>query len=359
MTGFYSQILQILIIMLSSFFIILKTENKKIKLFYFLFVFIFFCFQISGTDIESYRKIFENPKSADTLEPIIKYLIRILNYFNLDYSYFQIIISLICMVVLCKIIQEKELSFIQFNTFILFYITSAAISSLRQMPAALLYLLTLKFYSEKKKTKGKISLLTSFFFHFSSFILFPILILLKKNITRKKYIYLILLAIFSGFFIKSELYFLISLLNIEEGIVAFKIKNYMTPSQSFKNPVLIIGILGMLLINHMIINLSYKRKNNIFKKNLYLSLIKNSIIIGNVIQVFFIALGLTLIGSRFVLSIQIGNFVLLSYLKGNKKVIFILLMISNLLLFLVNAGIESEASTAYKIFFMVKKIFFY
>jgi hypothetical protein len=353
----------ILVLFLFLLYFILATlekvftkKNKERILLITVFIFsIFAGFRVIGTDIKSYKLIFEEHpiilfnynflKSMFQfqIEPGFVLLISYLKNFGFDFRVFLFISAFIPMIIIYQVIKraEKSTMFLTFLLFMMLYAVRGPLDVIRHFFAAAIYLSALYSLSQKNNLGFYIKLLISLFFHYSSIITFILRPIIGFKWSFKKFIFSFMVLFFSGFLLKNLFIELTSKMTIDStDRILYKFQSYIDSGfdvSIFQNFLLYSMWYLPIILNIFVILFSLKDRELIYG-NQFLKLLLNSQIIGSLIFVFFSTIGATLMANRIEFMLGIGSAFLLKEiivkLKGKYRIMF-LLVVMYLLIYLV------------------------
>lgn len=352
-----------LIYMFSLFFLatLKKTRNsKKILKIFVILMLLFFYIKELGLDYRVYQSWYYDLNILEKyrlfkahVEPIPYFFMLTLRRLNLSHRFFFLVMGgiplMINFYIANKLKSNKLLAL-----FFLFYINffTGFSDAIRQNIAASFLLLGIYFYTNKQKTKSLLVLILSFFSHYSTIFLFPILLLKKIKWNIKKYLLTILIISICSFFIKGMLNYL-EFLNTN-NIILWKLKYYLLTVQSryeYNNFLHFILLKSMVLFNcfgTIILNIILLKKKNIFEK--MLKFILEVSVISSIFSLFFLFIGAGTIGARINLTFSYGLYLLIpnsSIDKKERAIVLIYYFMYNFIVMLYYAGIHDSMSPFY------------
>lgn len=335
-----------------------KTRNsKKIYRIFIVLMLTFFFLKELGLDYEAYKNLYYdlNPSEKyrlfkEYVEPVPYTMMLLLRKLNLSHRYFFLFIGGLTLLLNSYLIKRKKNN-ILLNLFFLLYIYffSAFSDAIRQNLAAAFLLVALYLYSKKRKVVGVITLLLSFFSHYSTIMIIPIFVVKKMKWNIKKYFFLVIITIIGSFFIRFTINYLASF--NENNMIVMKLNYYLIYGEKEYNylnqlhfillyAIVILEILGIIILNFIFIKKQSKLGK--FEKN-----ILQISIISSIISILFLFLGAKVIAFRIGLTFSYGLYLLISdnYLnKREKNFIFIFYTIYNLCVLFYYSGIHDPMS---------------
>lgn len=138
-----------------------------------------------GLDLEPYRNIFDeysvegfsffNLKSlSSSVEPMVSFMIVLVKKMGLDSRFFFLLIGGFSILLIIKVLirEEKDILLKSFAFFILVFFLKGPVDTLRAFLAASFYFMSLSYISRGRNLNAFMTILFSFFSHYSSVILF-------------------------------------------------------------------------------------------------------------------------------------------------------------------------------------------
>ncbi|MCB8564935.1 EpsG family protein [Fusobacterium ulcerans] len=338
-----------------------KTKNNKrfLKIFVILMLFFFFIKEL-GLDYRVYQSWYYDLNILNKyrmfkehVEPIPYFFMLTLRKLNLSHRFFFLIMGGIPLLINFYIINKLKYNRL-LALFFLFYINffTGFSDAIRQNIAAAFLLLSIYLYTNNKKIKSLLIMVLSFFSHYSTIFILPILILKKIKWSIRKYILTILIVFICSFFIKTSLNYL-EYLNTN-NILLWKLKYYLLTVKTryeYNNFLHYILLKAMILFNCfgvVLLNIILLKRKNIFEK--ILKLILEISIVSSIFSLFFLFIGAETIGARISLTFSYGLYLLIPNTFIDKKeraIILIYYFIYNFIVMLYYAGIHDSRSPFY------------
>ncbi|MBO0991440.1 EpsG family protein [Bacillus sp. SD088] len=309
---------------------------------------IFAGYRVIGTDINSYKQIFDEQPiivlNFDFIQTMFEYYIEpgfvlIISYlkrYGLGFNVFLFLSAIIPLFVIYRVIfnHEKKHVFLTFLLFLLLYALRGPLDVIRQFFAAAIYLSALYSLSIKKEFRYFWKIIVSIFFHYSSILNFLIRPFLKIKWTIKKYATLFVSLFLLGFLFKNLILTITNNMDISNtDRILYKFQRYIDANyevDSFLQGLFLYSTWYLpIFLNIILIVVAISYYKDICKSD-FLKILLNSQILASLIFIFFWAMDSTILARRIEFTLSIGNFFILKEiiinLKGKNRLLFVFIL---------------------------------
>jgi len=322
-------LLIIILVQITSIILLLKNYRltNSVTIFLSFILFIFIGFRQIGYDLDTYEMIYNWYVAGLTyrvMEPSVRIIADISNQFRLGYNGFLLIYAFTTFYFLYiigkKLYKQYDYFFI---VYIVLFMASGVMVSIRATVAALAILLALYYFSKKKYLFYTIWLSIAVFFHYSALLILPLSLFLK---TKNKMVVILLMVL--GFF---GIFFLLYIANINAYLFDRLVEYFDRNSFSHFNSALLVQLFRIFIIVASSIFILYDIRYKINVQDSLELIYYNIALFGTVFYFLMVLIGSIDLGKR-VYEITAVSIVYLITKYKNKKIIYavVLIGISNI-----------------------------